>query len=217
MNKQQWLTLISRNRNFSQFVLDWYLQVEMTQLVKLRSELRAACLERGIKLSYMPFIVKVLWNHIPGVILFLFDFLFSRPAHWPSCTTPSWTAHWTPKQTPSPTRRRTTLPWPWTPPWACWCPASRECRAFPSLRLPSSWTGCSNLAALANYQHQTSLAALFLSGEQLKIIRYLILYIFYLHLAILEALGELMPSLWYYLLRLILQSFWSSFSSKSIW
>ena len=31
----------------------------MTQLVKLRSELRAACLERGIKLSYMPFIVKV--------------------------------------------------------------------------------------------------------------------------------------------------------------
>jgi len=33
-------------------------EVEMTQLVKLRSELRAACLERGIKLSYMPFIVK---------------------------------------------------------------------------------------------------------------------------------------------------------------
>ena len=31
----------------------------MTQLVKLRAELRAACLERGIKLSYMPFIVKV--------------------------------------------------------------------------------------------------------------------------------------------------------------
>ena len=35
------------------------LQVDMTQLVKLRSGLRAACLERGIKLSYMPFIVKV--------------------------------------------------------------------------------------------------------------------------------------------------------------
>ena len=35
------------------------MQVDMTQLVKLRSELRAACLERGIKLSYMPFIVKV--------------------------------------------------------------------------------------------------------------------------------------------------------------
>ena len=35
------------------------LQVDMTQLVKLRSDLRAACLERGIKLSYMPFIVKV--------------------------------------------------------------------------------------------------------------------------------------------------------------
>jgi len=33
-------------------------EVDMTQLVKLRSELRAACLERGIKLSYMPFIVK---------------------------------------------------------------------------------------------------------------------------------------------------------------
>jgi len=33
-------------------------EVDMTQLVKLRSDLRAACLERGIKLSYMPFIVK---------------------------------------------------------------------------------------------------------------------------------------------------------------
>jgi len=33
-------------------------EVDMTQLVKLRAEMRAACLERGIKLSYMPFIVK---------------------------------------------------------------------------------------------------------------------------------------------------------------
>ena len=39
----------------------------MTQLVKLRSELRAACLERGIKLSYMPFIVKV-----PEIIFLLY-------------------------------------------------------------------------------------------------------------------------------------------------
>ena len=31
----------------------------MTQLVKLRAEMRASCLERGIKLSYMPLIVKV--------------------------------------------------------------------------------------------------------------------------------------------------------------
>jgi len=33
-------------------------EVNMSQLVKLRSELKAGCLERGIKLSYMPFIVK---------------------------------------------------------------------------------------------------------------------------------------------------------------
>lgn len=30
----------------------------MSQLVRLRAELREACLQRGVKLSYMPFIVK---------------------------------------------------------------------------------------------------------------------------------------------------------------
>ena len=34
-------------------------QVDMSQLVRLRAELREACLARGIKLSYMPFMVKV--------------------------------------------------------------------------------------------------------------------------------------------------------------
>jgi len=33
-------------------------EVDMTQLVKLRAELKDACLQRGIRLSYMPFIVK---------------------------------------------------------------------------------------------------------------------------------------------------------------
>ena len=48
----------------------------MTQLVKLRSELRAACLERGIKLSYMPFIVKVPETSLRWLFLFL---TFSLP------------------------------------------------------------------------------------------------------------------------------------------
>ena len=61
------------------------LQVDMTQLVKLRSDLRAACLERGIKLSYMPFIVKVDTSfHFSYVVNFK-----SRPAHLPCSTTPS--------------------------------------------------------------------------------------------------------------------------------
>ena len=61
------------------------LQVDMTQLVKLRSDLRAACLERGIKLSYMPFIVKVdISFHFSYVVSFEF-----RPAHLPYSTTPS--------------------------------------------------------------------------------------------------------------------------------
>ena len=33
-------------------------EIDMSQLVNLRKELKAACLERGVKLSYMPFIVK---------------------------------------------------------------------------------------------------------------------------------------------------------------
>lgn len=33
-------------------------EVDMSQLVRLRAELRDACLQRGVKLSYMPFIVK---------------------------------------------------------------------------------------------------------------------------------------------------------------
>ena len=78
-NRQMPVTIIpviSANRNCSQFVFDSYTQVEMTQLVKLRSELRAACLERGIKLSYMPFIVKVPEISFPWLIFFL---TFSLP------------------------------------------------------------------------------------------------------------------------------------------
>ena len=78
---------ISANRNCSQFVFDSYTQVEMTQLVKLRSELRAACLERGIKLSYMPFIVKVPETIFLAYFFFSLTFSLSRRAHWPSCTT----------------------------------------------------------------------------------------------------------------------------------
>ena len=33
-------------------------EIDMSQLVKLRKELKKACEERGVKLSYMPFIVK---------------------------------------------------------------------------------------------------------------------------------------------------------------
>ena len=33
-------------------------EIDMSQLVNLRKDLKAACLERGVKLSYMPFIVK---------------------------------------------------------------------------------------------------------------------------------------------------------------
>lgn len=33
-------------------------EIDMSQLVELRKDLKAACLERGIKLSYMPFMVK---------------------------------------------------------------------------------------------------------------------------------------------------------------
>ena len=33
-------------------------EIDMSQLVELRKDLKAACLERGVKLSYMPFIVK---------------------------------------------------------------------------------------------------------------------------------------------------------------
>merc|ERR1719431_813426 len=33
-------------------------EVDMTQLVQVRADLKDACLARGIKLSYMPFIVK---------------------------------------------------------------------------------------------------------------------------------------------------------------
>jgi len=33
-------------------------EVDMTQLVRVRTDLKEACLERGIRLSYMPFIVK---------------------------------------------------------------------------------------------------------------------------------------------------------------
>ena len=59
----------------------------MTQLVKLRSELRAACLERGIKLSYMPFIVKVaesyFWWNSSYFLLFSFPGLLTGPPALP--------------------------------------------------------------------------------------------------------------------------------------
>ena len=33
-------------------------EIDMSQLVKLRKDLKASCEERGVKLSYMPFIIK---------------------------------------------------------------------------------------------------------------------------------------------------------------
>lgn len=60
----------------------YYDEIDMTKLVQLRYDLKSACKERGIKLSYMPFIIKVsvMYNCMHSLLFgksFFFFFLVS--------------------------------------------------------------------------------------------------------------------------------------------
>lgn len=62
-------------------------EVDLTRLVALRQDLKAAAQARGVKLSYMPFFIKVGVSMFSWAALVLkLRSLWSRPPPWACCT-----------------------------------------------------------------------------------------------------------------------------------
>lgn len=86
-------------------------EVDLSRLVALRAELKSTAAARGVKLSYMPFFIKVRLAQVQTMLIghwvLTLRSHWSRLLLWASCTSPSSMPHWTTVPTTSPTRSDT--------------------------------------------------------------------------------------------------------------